>query len=95
MNEASKFRKLMENMDGNFRREITYEADMQKKIPWDAAEDIEVAGVDPRDYPDFSDAYIESAVWADSGKPMSEDELEVLQDSNPEEFYDYVYQSMI
>ena len=38
---------------------------------------LEVDGVDSRDYPDFSDAYISSGYFAD-GTPMSNDELELF-----------------
>ena len=38
--------------------------------------DIEVDGVDTRDYPDFCDAYIISAMY--KGKPMTELELDEL-----------------
>lgn len=41
-------------------------------------EDIHVGGVDSSDYPDFCDAYIESAVWKDSGEYLTEEELEAL-----------------
>ena len=41
--------------------------------------DLEVDGVDPRDYPDFSDAYFSSASYED-GTPLTDDELERLND---------------
>lgn len=40
--------------------------------------DIEVDGVDTRDYPDFSDAYISSAIWADTGHALTDEELDQL-----------------
>ena len=40
--------------------------------------DIEVQGIDTRDYPDFCDAYISSAVWSDTLEELTEDELEEL-----------------
>ena len=39
--------------------------------------DLEVDGVDPRDYPDFSDAYFSSASYED-GTPLTDDELDKL-----------------
>ena len=42
--------------------------------------DLEVDGVDPRDYPDFCDAYISFARWADTGVALSDDELDKLND---------------
>ena len=37
---------------------------------------VQVEGIDTNDYPDFCDAYIESADYDD--REMTEDELEVL-----------------
>lgn len=39
--------------------------------------DLEVDGVDSRDYPDFSDAYFSYGRYED-GKPLTEDELNKL-----------------
>ena len=44
--------------------------------------DIEVDGANPRDYPDFSDAYISYAVWKDTGEELTDEELEQLTDEN-------------
>ena len=38
--------------------------------------EIELDGVDRRDYPDFCDAFICAAVWKDSGKALTNEELE-------------------
>lgn len=45
--------------------------------------DVEIGGVDPLDYPDFCDAYVESARWLDSGAKLSYDELDELESMNP------------
>lgn len=42
--------------------------------------DIEVDGIDTRDAPDFCDAYISDAYWFDTDEPLSEDELEELNE---------------
>ena len=39
--------------------------------------DLEVDGVDPKDYPDFSDAYFSYACYED-GTPLTDDELDKL-----------------
>jgi len=39
--------------------------------------DLEVDGVNSRDYPDFSDAYFSSGCYED-GTPLTEDELDRL-----------------
>jgi hypothetical protein len=46
--------------------------------------DYEFDGIDTRDYPDFCDAYIVSACWKDTGKELTEDEIDNLDS-------DYVY----
>ena len=45
---------------------------------------IEVDGIDYRDYPDFCDAYIASAYY--DGKPMTDEQLDELNEDG-----DYVY----
>jgi hypothetical protein len=51
-------------------------------------DNIEVDGVDTKDYPDFCDAYILSADY--DGKPMNEDQLsEINEDS------DFVYDCIV
>ena len=45
---------------------------------------IEIDGIDTTDYPDFSDAYISSAIFED-GTELTVDELELLQE---ELYYD-------
>ena len=39
--------------------------------------DLEIDGVDPKDYPDFSDAYFSYGCYED-GTPLTEDELDKL-----------------
>lgn len=46
--------------------------------------DIEIDGVDMRDYPDFCDAYFSSAHFEDDGSELTDDELEQLLEENPE-----------
>ena len=44
--------------------------------------DVEVDGVDTRDYPDFCDAYFSNAVYEDTGEELTDEELEQLQDAH-------------
>jgi hypothetical protein len=37
---------------------------------------VTVQDIDFKDYPDFCDAFIESAVWEDTSEDLTEDELE-------------------
>tara|TARA_R110000822_G_scaffold32188_1_gene92648 strand:+ start:3830 stop:4015 length:186 start_codon:yes stop_codon:yes gene_type:complete len=50
--------------------------------------DVRVGGIDTKDYPDFCDAYIESAEY--NGEPMSDDLLEELNED-----YDFVYDAVM
>jgi len=52
--------------------------------------DARVDGIDPRDYPDFCDAYFESACYED-GTALNDDELNDLTDQNPKALHEMVY----
>jgi hypothetical protein len=54
---------------------------------------IEVDGVDTRDYPDFVDAYATYAEFED-GTPLSDQELELLQDKHGDIVYQAVQDSL-
>ena len=54
-----------------------------------------VGGVDSRDYPDFCDAFIEEAEWKDTGKSLSETELETLTEEFPEVVNEYAHGASI
>lgn len=49
---------------------------------------VQLDNIDTRDYPDFCDAYIESADY--DGQPMTEEQLDELNED-----HDYVYQKVI
>jgi len=51
-------------------------------------DNIEVDGIDTRDYPDFCDAYISYADY--DGREMTDEELDVLND----EYRDFVYEKV-
>lgn len=46
------------------------------KLNYDLIEDIEMEGVDTKDYPDFCDAFVTAATY--DGREMTEAELNVL-----------------
>jgi hypothetical protein len=52
--------------------------------------DAVVDGIDMSDYPDFCDAYFESACYED-GTALTDDELNDLTDQNPEALHEMVY----
>lgn len=56
--------------------------------------DIEVDGIDTRDYPDFTDAFIASAVWKDTLKDLSDNELDDLNDNYGDFVYDKVQEHL-
>jgi hypothetical protein len=61
---------------------------MSRTIRTNELSDIIVAGINPRDYPDFSDAYIEFACWGVDGEPLTEEELEMI---DPDDAYEEIY----
>ena len=52
--------------------------------------DLEVDDINMRDYPDFCDAYVSYAVWADTKKPLTDDELDQYNDLCRDQVYDAV-----
>lgn len=50
---------------------------------------IEIDGIDSRDYPDFVDAYISYAEH-DNGEPLTDDELDALNEDSS-----FVYEQVI
>lgn len=52
--------------------------------------DIELEDVEGSDYPDFCDAWISAARWEDTGEPLSDPELEELNDNK-----DLVYEAIM
>ena len=57
--------------------------------------DVEVDGLDMKDYPDFVMAYIDSAKFVSSGKELNDEELVKLQEENSESFYEDVMDKCI
>jgi len=54
--------------------------------------DLVWSDVDHSDYPDYCDAFIESATYKD--REMTEDEIEELMDDNPEWCYEKLMESI-
>lgn len=55
---------------------------------------IELDGVDPSDYPDFTDAFISAANFED-GTPLTDDELDQLGDEISDEIHQMAYDSLM
>jgi len=58
-------------------------------IKLEEIDDIIFSGVDNSDYPDYSDAFVESATY--KGRDMTEEEMEELMD----DYRDYVYDKLM
>jgi len=56
----------------------------KKTMDYKKIDNIEIDGIDTKDYPDFCDAYISSADY--DGKPMTDEQLDELNEDG-----DYVY----
>lgn len=52
-------------------------------------ENVVVNGVNPKDYPDYADAYVESADI--NGIPLNENELDWLNEHHPEIAHDIAH----
>ena len=52
--------------------------------------DVEIEDIDPRDYPDFCDAYVSHAVWEDTGAELTDVELNELAETCSDQVYDAV-----
>lgn len=59
-------------------------------------DDIEIDGVDTRDYPDFCDAYINNMWLVENGevREATDAELEDINDNERDFVYDEVYDSI-
>jgi hypothetical protein len=58
------------------------------KIDLSQVEDVEIDGINPRDYPDFCDAFILEASY--KGREMTDEELEALNEDS-----DFVYEQVM
>lgn len=54
--------------------------------------DVEIDGVDPRDYPDFCDAYFVGGVFEDTGEDLNDVEIEQLMDDYPDVLWEMAYE---
>jgi len=55
--------------------------------------DMEVDGVDSRDFPDFADAYFSYACYED-GTPLTDDELDELSEKCADVLWEKAYDSL-
>jgi hypothetical protein len=58
-----------------------------------AVVDAKIDGIDMRDYPDFCDAYFDSACYED-GTVLTDDELIELTDNNFDTLHEMIYDNI-
>ena len=56
--------------------------------------DATVDGIDMKDYPDFCDAYFDTAFYEDDDTALTDDELSELTDNNQDALHEMVYDSL-
>ena len=64
-----------------------------EKFKIEDCEELEIDGVDSRDYPEFCDAFFCYGIL--NGREMTDEELEYLQDTYPEHLNEMAYESLI
>ena len=83
--------------DGSIKPECWKEASGARPVTINGKEvdmkSLEVDGVDTRDYPDFSDAFI-SAGWFTDGSKMSDDELDLFQNQHSDVAHELAHNSV-
>jgi DNA-binding CsgD family transcriptional regulator len=71
----------------------TYKGLVKQKKFIDLVEDLEVDGVDPKDYPDFCDSFFSKGFLGD--REMTDYELDELSEKFPETLSEMAYQSLM
>ena len=64
------------------------------KLNINAVVDIEVDGVDVKDYPDFVDAYVSYAYSTELERELTDDELDYLNEQCPEIAQELAYDTV-
>jgi hypothetical protein len=49
-----------------------------------AIKDIKISGINKRDHPDYVDSRIISATWVSTGIPLTDEEIEYINEHQPE-----------
>lgn len=76
-------------------REIMFNPLNEKvmKIDFKMIDNVEVGDIDMRDYPDFTDAFIEYADY--NGKPMTDEMIEFINDNHHDFVQEYVHDNQL
>jgi hypothetical protein len=80
------FNDIMKKCFGD--RLINIPADEPEKMDYSKIDNIKIDGIDTKDYPDFCDAFIESADY--DGKPMTSQQLDEINNDG-----DFQYNAII
>jgi hypothetical protein len=56
--------------------------------------DVEIDGIDTRDYPDFCDAFFSYAIYADNGEELTEEELDTLRENFPDLLHERCFDAL-
>lgn len=62
------------------------------KIDFTKVTNVSIDGIDTRDYPDFCDAFIESADY--KGEPMSEEMIDYINDVHRDFVHECVHEQL-
>jgi len=65
------------------------------QVKWEDFEDLEITDVDPRDYPDFCDAFLDAGHNVVEDRAATEEELTALEKAYPEKINEMAYNSLI
>ena len=65
------------------------------QLTWENVDNVYIGGVDRGDYPDFCDSFIESAEWKHNGRPLTDDELDELQNKYPDSVWELAHETAI
>ena len=64
------------------------------KFKLEDLDDYSIDGVDPKDFPDFSDAFLGEATTKD-GHELTDEELDYIQNAYPDWINEQAFQSLI
>jgi len=91
INQAKKQDKLVEHNLLHRAKQVTNLNVNLIKSMLDRLTDIQVENIDFKDYPDFVDAYVSYAYSPELNRPLTDDELDYLNNEHPEFVSESIY----
>lgn len=58
-------------------------------------ENLQIDGVDSKDYPDFCDAFFCYATWCSNGVELTDEQLQWLSEDYPEKLNEMAFESLV